>query len=106
MTTDAKTGVAQKRAAAPVITLEKAKGESLWADASRRLMRNRLAVIGLVVIILLILAAIFASQIAYAVYPDKAKLKPGDEVYAKQVLSANNAVPGWLPQVFTTVKAK
>ncbi|MCC7450146.1 MAG: ABC transporter permease [Anaerolineae bacterium] len=106
MTTDVKTSVAQKRAAAPVVTLEKSKGESLWADAFKRLMRNRLAVIGLVVIILLILAAIFAPQIAYAVYPDKAKLRPGDEVYAKQVLTANNAVPGWLPQVFTTVKAK
>ncbi len=106
MTTNAQTGVTQKRAAVPVVSLDQSKGESLWADAFRRLRRNRMAMLGLAIIILLLLAAIFAPQIAYAVYPEKNLLKPGDDVFAKQVLTANNAVPGWVPSLFPTVKPK
>src|SRR6478735_6330733 len=37
---------------------------SLWGDAWRRLVRNRLAVLGLVIVIILSLTAIFAPLIA------------------------------------------
>ena len=40
------------------------KGTSLWRDAVRRLLRNRLAVAGAVVIVLLCLIAIFADVLA------------------------------------------
>ena len=43
------------------------KRESLWQDAMRRLVRNRAAVVGGVMIILLILSAIFADKIALEV---------------------------------------
>jgi oligopeptide transport system permease protein len=65
--------------------------ESLWADALRRLLRNRAAVIGGVIIIVLILAAIFAPLIA---------LRP----YYLQVLDDQNKVPQWLLTVFPTMK--
>lgn len=38
--------------------------ESLWKDALRRLVRNRAAVIGGVIILILYLTAIFADKIA------------------------------------------
>ncbi len=43
---------------------ESARGSSLWRDAWRRLLRNRLAVAGGLVIILLCLVAIFADLLA------------------------------------------
>ncbi|MEK7701982.1 MAG: ABC transporter permease [candidate division NC10 bacterium] len=45
-------------------TLAPVKGTSLWRDAVRRLLRNRLAVAGAVVIVLLCLIAIFADVLA------------------------------------------
>jgi ABC-type dipeptide/oligopeptide/nickel transport system permease subunit len=47
-----------------VATLAAVKGTSLWRDAVRRLLRNRLAVAGAVVIVLLCLIAIFADVLA------------------------------------------
>lgn len=67
------------------------KRESLWQDALRRLMRNRAAVLGGTVIVLLILGAIFADKIA---------LKP----YETQILNDQNKVPSWLLTVFPTMK--
>ena len=63
------------------------KRESLWADAFRRLIRNRAAVVGGAIVISLILVAIFAGVIAP--YP-----------YDKQVLVDNNKVPAWLVSLF------
>jgi ABC-type dipeptide/oligopeptide/nickel transport system permease subunit len=40
------------------------KVTNLWVDAASRLLRNRAAVLGLVVILLLILMAIFADHVA------------------------------------------
>ncbi len=37
---------------------------SLWRDAARRLLRNRLAVVGLVVVLTMVVLAVFAGQIA------------------------------------------
>jgi oligopeptide transport system permease protein len=67
------------------------KRESLWQDALRRLMRNRAAVLGGTVILLLILGAILADKIA---------LKP----YESQVLNDQNKVPTWLLSIFPTMK--
>lgn len=72
---------------------EVVQGESLWKDAFRRLVRNRMAVIGLVVIILFILMAIFADFIA-----------PKD--YETQVLMDNNAAPQWVIDVFPIMTSK
>lgn len=67
------------------------KGESLWADAWRRLIRNRAAVLGGSIIIILVLTAIFADYIAP--YP-----------YAKQVLVDQNKVPSWILGIFHSMK--
>jgi oligopeptide transport system permease protein len=67
------------------------KRESLWQDAFRRLVRNRAAVMGGVIIIILVLTAIFAPLIA---------LKP----YDVQVLVDNNKVPVWITTVFPSLK--
>jgi len=75
------------RAAAPLIR----KPESLWASAVRRLLRNRAAVLGLVIIAILFLTYIFADQIA---------IKP----YDVQVNADNNAVPQWLSALLSMTK--
>ena len=67
------------------------KQESLWADAVRRLMRNRAAVTGGVIIIILVLTYILADYIA---------LKP----YDVQVPIDNNKMPQWLVSLFPTTK--
>jgi oligopeptide transport system permease protein len=69
----------------------KRKSESLWADAARRLLRNRAAVMGGVIILILVLMAIFAPLIApYG--------------YADQVLVDNNKVPEWMLTIFPSMK--
>ncbi|HET6846574.1 MAG TPA: ABC transporter permease [Anaerolineales bacterium] len=67
------------------------KRESLWQDAMRRLIRNRAAVIGGVLIILLILITIFADKIAL-------------KSFEVQVLPDQNKVPTWLLSVFPSMK--
>lgn len=59
------------------------KERSLWEEAFIRLVRNKVAVVSAVFIILLVLAAIFANYIT----------KYG---YAQQDLLNNNAVPQWM----------
>ena len=46
------------------------KRESLWQDAFRRLIRNRAAVVGGLIILLLILMAMFAPLIAIKPFAD------------------------------------
>lgn len=67
------------------------KRESLWQDAFRRLLRNRAAVIGGSVIILLILMAIFATSIA-------------PQSFDTQVLVDQNKVPEWLVSIFPAMR--
>ena len=67
------------------------KRESLWLDAWRRLVRNRAAVVGIVTVVLLILMAIFAPQIA-------------PSSFSKQVLPDQNVVPQWILNIFPTMK--
>ena len=73
------------------ITLKARKETSLWGDAFGRLIRNRAAVIGGLVVIGLILIAVFASFVA-----------PRD--YTTQVLADNNKVPSWLFTLFPSTK--
>jgi oligopeptide transport system permease protein len=65
--------------------------ESLWADAWRRLLRNKAAVLGMVIIAGLFLLAIFAPILA---------VRP----FAKQVLVDQNKVPPWILAVFPNMK--
>jgi oligopeptide transport system permease protein len=65
--------------------------ESLWQDAFRRLARNRAALIGGSIILLLVVTAVFAPLIA---------IKPYDE----QVLVDQNKVPEWLVRVFPSME--
>ncbi len=66
------------------------KGTSLWADAWRRLRRNRLAIIGAIIILINILMAIFAPQLA-------------PKYYATQVLVDNDTAPYWVTRVFPSM---
>ncbi len=69
------------------------KGESLWADAWRRLRRNRMAVLGIIIIVLAVLMAVFANVIA-------------PESYDTQVLTDNNAAPLWVTKIFPNMIPK
>jgi len=72
---------------------EPIKGRSLWADAWRRLIRNRAALLGMAIIVLNIAMAIFAGSIA-----------PKD--YKTQVLMDNNAAPRWVIDFFGVMTPK
>lgn len=67
------------------------KGESLWRDALRRLFKNRAAVLGLSIIFLLLITAIFAPLIA-------------PRPFAEQELAKQNTVPQWLLSLFPNTK--
>ena len=67
------------------------KGRSLWQEALQRLLRNRAAVTGGIIILLLILTALFANLIAP--YP-----------FEKQSLLNTNAVPTWVTNLFPSLK--
>ena len=67
------------------------KGESLWQDSIRRLVRNRAAVIGGSIILILLIGAFFANFIAP--YP-----------FAEQTLVDQNKVPQWILNLFPTMK--
>lgn len=92
MSTEVQTSIRPgAQAAAPVIRLEQSKSRGYWADAFRRLTRNRMAVLGIIIILFLLFCAVFANQLA-------------PKSYDKQILIDNNKVPGWLPSLFPTVK--
>ncbi|RLC65524.1 MAG: ABC transporter permease [Chloroflexi bacterium] len=63
----------------------------LWADALYRLARNKAAIVGGVLVILLTLTAIFAAQIApYS--------------YSEQYRELTDAVPAWMVTLFPMIK--
>jgi oligopeptide transport system permease protein len=64
--------------------------ESLWADAGRRLVRNRAAVIGMSIIVILVLTATLAPQIA-------------PQGFADQAREDHDKVPEWATQLFPTM---
>jgi oligopeptide transport system permease protein len=68
-----------------------ANARSLWIEALLRLMKNKAAVIGAIIIGISILSAVFAPYIAPKAYDDA-------------VLSDSNAVPHWLTDVFPNMK--
>jgi len=74
------------------VVITERRETSLLADAFSRLVRNKAAVIGGLIVIGLILTAIFAPVIA-----------PRD--YASQVLVDNSKVPGWMLTIFPSMKA-
>ncbi|HEX5940793.1 MAG TPA: ABC transporter permease [Anaerolineales bacterium] len=68
------------------------KSRSLWQEAMQRLVRNRAALTGGIIIILLILTALFADLIApYS--------------FEKQSLLNANAVPDWVTRIFPSLRA-
>jgi oligopeptide transport system permease protein len=87
--------IEQKQAVAGVVTKlnQPTKSKGYWADAFGRLLRNKAAVLGLVIILLNLFMAVFASNLApYA--------------YDRQTLTANNAAPLWVTQIFPNMKPK
>ena len=64
-------------------SITKQKERSLWQKSFDRLLKNRIAVISAVIIILMILTAIFANFLT-------------PFTFAEQDLFANNAVPEWM----------
>jgi ABC-type dipeptide/oligopeptide/nickel transport system permease subunit len=64
-----------------------------WADAWTRLIRNRLAVIGLIIIVTNILLAIFAPLVTSFGYSD-------------QVRDAADSAPAWVMRIFPTLKPR
>jgi len=75
----------------PEFPQEARKGQSLWVDSYRRLVSNRAAVIGGVLVIILVLMAVFAPLIA-------------PRGFAEQVLIDNNKVPEWMFSIFPSMK--
>ncbi len=76
----------------PIPGMIESKSHSLWQEAFQRLLRNRAAMTGGIIIILLILTAIFADVIApYG--------------YEKQSLLNANAVPAWITKLFPSLKS-
>jgi len=67
------------------------KRESLWLDAWRRLIRNRAAVLGGILILILWGTAIFAPVVA-------------PQPFDKQVLTDQNKAPQWIVSIFPTMK--
>jgi len=72
---------------------ERAKSDSLWMDGLKRLARNRMAVLGIVIIIFFVLVAIFADHLA-------------PKSYEVQVLADNNAAPQCVIDMFPVMTSK
>jgi oligopeptide transport system permease protein len=69
------------------------KGESLWASAWKRLLRNRLAIIGLIIIFFAIIIAVFAPVIA-------------PRPFQQTDFRAKDTVPEWVTVVFPSMVPK
>src|SRR5688572_29662054 len=67
-----------------------APSRSLWGDAFYRLIRNRGAIIGIVIIVSLLIVSIFAPTFA-------------PKNYDVAVLADNSAVPEWIARAFPTM---
>lgn len=78
---------------------------SLWGDAWRRLLKNKAAVLGGIIIIVICLVATFADTAIFTLFTGgepQPLLAP--QHYAKQSLVDNNVVPYWLTVVFPSMK--
>jgi oligopeptide transport system permease protein len=67
------------------------KPESLFRDALSRLLKNKAAIVGAIIIVLLIFIALFADQIA-------------PTHFAAGNLTKENSVPQWLVNIFSSMK--
>ncbi len=81
---------------------EHVQGESLWMDAWRRLRRNRAATMGVVIILLNLLLAVFAPFVTPSsnIPDDYSQPK-----YAYQTLDEKNVAPEWIINLFPTMLA-
>jgi len=102
------TGGSSGSPAALPISLQTSKpSRGLWADAMLRLFRNRMAVLGLVIIVVMVLCAIFAGLVAPVKDVINAQnTKEPIPAYAVTNQKLGNAVPGWLLNWFPSVKPK
>ena len=66
------------------------KRSGLWGDSLHRLLRNRAAVAGGIVILILLLGALFADQIS-------------PKSFEKQTLADQNKVPEWVVSIFPSM---
>lgn len=83
-----------QKSVSPVVSIAApVKGQSLMTDAFRRLRRNRPATLGGIIIIIAILLAIFAAQIAPYSFQDTD-------------LKNNNAAPEWITHLFPNMIPK
>lgn len=97
--------MAVQQETAPLVATGRRREASLWGDAWRRLLKNRAAVIGGVIIILICLTAIFADTRIVTLFTG-AEPAPllAPQSYEKQSLVENNVVPRWLTVVFPSMK--
>ena len=72
---------------------EQRPSRSLWADAFYRLIRNRGAVVGIIVLISTVVIAVFAPSFA-----------PQD--YDEATLADNNAAPEWVTRLFPIMRPR
>ena len=98
--------MAVKAETAPRVTaLPPRRSAGLWADAWRRLLKNKAAMLGGVIIILTFGLAIFADNTVIAVFtgdPVQPLLAPAS--YETQARSEHDAVPLWMTKLFPTMK--
>ncbi|MGB1288779.1 MAG: ABC transporter permease [Aggregatilineales bacterium] len=74
-------------------TKESIQGKSLWRDSMERLAKNKLAILGLLIIVLAILMAVFAPVIAPQDPTDQSLLK-------------TSSAPQWVINLFPVMKEK
>lgn len=78
---------------------------SLWGDAWHRLLKNKAAILGGIIIIIIIFVAIFADTWVFTlVTGGEAQPLLAPQSYEKQSLVDNNVVPYWLTVVFPSMK--
>lgn len=78
-------------ASAGVVTNPESNSRNLWVDAFLRLRKNRMAMLGLIIIVVNIFFAIFAPLLT-------------QYDYKKQVLADNNAAPMWIINTFPVME--
>lgn len=78
---------------------------SLWGDAWRRLLKNKAAMLGGVIILIIVLVATFADTTVFTWFTGgQARPLLAPQSYEKQSLVENNVVPYWLTLVFPSMK--
>ncbi len=93
----------QQQAIPRGVTLPR-RESGLWADAWRRLARNKAALVGGIIIIVFLLVAIFADTTVFTIFTG-AKPQPllAPQSYEQQRLFDNNAAPLWVTTIFPSM---